>query len=398
MAVSGTSRHRRKRAQWHRRGPTRAHRSTRFGSRAAEDAEDAAEERSKMSCKCCGKPADPEDRRAKEMYAGPAFHLARPPKPPAPRRLEHSWQHEWDASDRPPLYEAPKPNAFRPPPPAPRIPPAAAARMAGLDSPTTRDDDARGGDRADDGAAGATSPAGTADSAEAVRAALGLSPRSPGGRADAAGNPSSPAAFGDVVMAKNALVSASRAFADAPANARNAAEWRASLALDPAKARQERQIGDLMASLGLNTRKKRRNLVYPDAFVASAAGTAGDDARESQSQQRMEAAQTQAFELSARVDVASVSARATAFGPAMSPAVAEARASDYPEAGSWGIRAEVARYDAAYPGGFGSDGGSFVGVSSDGWGFAAADGRWSSPTGGARREEGVGAGLGSLRR
>ena len=139
-----------------------------------------------MSCKCCGKPADPEDRRAKEMYAGPAFHLAPPPKPPAPRRLEHSWQHEWDASDRPPLYEAPKPNAFRPPPPAPRIPPAAAARMAGLDSPTvrapTRDDDARGGDRADDGAAGATSPAGTADSAEAVRAALGLSPRSPGGR------------------------------------------------------------------------------------------------------------------------------------------------------------------------------------------------------------------------
>ena len=239
-----------------------------------------------MSCKCCGKPADPEERRAKEMYAGPAFHLAPPPKPPAPRRLEHSWQHEWDASDRPPLYEAPKPNAFRPPPPAPRIPPAAAARMAGLDSPTvlapTRDDDARGGDRADDGAAGATSPAGTADSAEAVRAALGLSPRSPGGRADAAGNPSSPAAFGDVVMAKNTR----------QANARNAAEWRASLALDPAKARQERQIGDLMASLGLNTRKKRRNLVYPDAFVASAAGTAGDDARESQSQQRMEAAQT----------------------------------------------------------------------------------------------------------
>ena len=139
--------------------------------------------------------------------------------------------------------------------------------------------------------------------------------------------------------------------------------------------------------------------MYPDAFVASAAGTAGDDARESQSQQRMEAAhQTQAFELSARVDVASVSARATAFGPAMSPAVAEARASDYPEAGSWGIRAEVARYDAAHPGGFGSDGGSFVGVSSDGWGFAAADGRWSSPTGGARREGGVGAGLGSLRR
>ena len=380
--------------------PTRTHaRAPLDAFRVAEDAEDAAEERSKMSCKCCGKPADPEDRRAKEMYAGPAFHLAPPPKPPAPRRLEHSWQHEWDASDRPPLYEAPKPNAFRPPPPAPRIPPAAAARMAGLDSPTVRAptrDDARGGDDADDdGAAGATSPAGTADSAEAVRAALGLSPRSPGGRADAAGNPSSPAAFGDVVMAKNALVPASRAFADAPANARNAAEWRASLALDPAKARQERQIGDLMASLGLNTRKKRRNLVYPDAFVASAAGTAGDDARESQSQQRME---TQAFELSARVDVASVSARATAFGPAMSPAVAEARASDYPEAGSWGIRAEVARYDAAHPGGFGSDGGSFVGVSSDGWGFAAADGRWSSPTGGARREGGVGAGLGSLRR
>ena len=346
-----------------------------------------------MSCKCCGKPADPEERRAKEMYAGPAFHLAPPPKPPAPRRLEHSWQHEWDASDRPPLYEAPKPNAFRPPPPAPRIPPAAAARMAGLDSPTvrapTRDDDARGGDRADDGAAGATSPAGTADSAEAVRAALGLSPRSPGGRADAAGNPSSPAALGDVVMAKNALVSASRAFADAPANARNAAEWRASLALDPAKARQERQIGDLMASLGLNTRKKRRNLVYPDAFVASAAGTAGDVA--SQSQQRMQAAQTQAFELSARVDVASVSARATAFGPAMSPAVAEARAADYPEAGAWGLRAEVARYDEAR-GGFGSDGGVY-----DGW-VAASDERWSSPTGGARREGGIGAGLGSLRR
>ena len=263
-------------AQWHRRGRARSTVSGRRGRRGRRA------ERSKMSCKCCGKPADPEDRRAKEMYAGPAFHLAPPPKPPAPRRLEHSWQHEWDASDRPPLYEAPKPNAFRPPPPAPRIPPAAAARMAGLDSPTvrapTRDDDAREGDRADDGAAGATSPAGTADSAEAVRAALGLSPRSPGGRADAAGNPSSPAASGDVVEPKNALVSASRAFADAPANARNAAEWRASLALDPAKARQERQIGDLMASLGLNTRKKRRNLVYPDAFVASAAGTAGDDA------------------------------------------------------------------------------------------------------------------------
>ena len=352
-----------------------------------------------MSCKCCGKAADPEERRAKEMYAGPAFHLAPPPKPPAPRRLENSWQHEWDASDRPPLYEAPKPNAFRPPPPAPRIPPAAAARMAGLDSPTvrapTRDDDAREGDHADDGAA-----AGTADSAEAVRAALGLSPRSPGGRADAAGNPSSPAAFGDVVRAKNALVSASRAFANvAPASARNAAEWRASLALDPAKARQERQIGDLMASLGLNTRKKRRNLVYPDAFVASAAAQLDDDDDDERERQRRidGAPRGRTFHpRSARVDVASVSARATAFGPAMSPAVDEARAADYPEAGAWGLRAEVARYDARR-GGFGSDGGSVAG--SDGWDFGAASGeRWSSPTGGARREGGVGAGLGSLRR
>ena len=369
-------------------------------ARAPCAAEDAAEERLKMSCKCCGKAADPEERRAKEMYAGPAFHLAPPPKPPAPRRLENSWQHEWDASDRPPLYEAPKPNAFRPPPPAPRIPPAAAARMAGLDSPTVRapvrdDDDAREGDHADDGAAGATSPAGTADSAEAVRAALGLSPRSPGGRADAAGNPSSPAAFGDVVRAKNALVSASRAFANdaAPAMARNAAEWRASLALDPAKARQERQIGDLMASLGLNTRKKRRNLVYPDAFAAAQL----DDDDERECQQRIDGAPRgqSSHPRSARVDVASVSARATAFGPAMSPAVDEARAADYPEAGAWGLRAEVARYDAR--GGIGLDKGS-VAVS-DGWDFgAAADERWSSPTGGARREGGVGAGLGSLRR
>ena len=207
----------------------------------------------------------------------------------------------------------------------------------------THADDEREGE-VDDGAAGATSPAGTADSAEAVRAALGLSPRSPGGRADAAGNPSSPAAFGDVVEPKNAAgVSASRAFANAPANARNAAEWRASLALDPAKARQERQIGDLMASLGLNTRKKRRNLVYPDVLEPSSAAQLAqlaDDAR-------MNQAAGQTFERSARVDVASVSARATAFGPAMSPAVAEARAADYPEAGAWGLRAEVARYDEA---------------------------------------------------
>ena len=73
-------------------------------------------------------------------------------------------------------------------------------------------------------------------------------------------------------------------------------------------------------------------------------------------------------------------------------AVAEARAADYPEAGAWGLRAEVARYDEAR-GGFGSDGGVY-----DGWDFAASDERWSSPTGGARREGGVGAGLGSLRR
>lgn len=390
MAVSGISRHRRKGSQSHRRAPTRDAHARRVSGRVPCAAEDARE-RSKMSCKCCGKPADPEERRANEMYAGPAFHLAPPPKPPAPRRLENSWQHEWDASDRPPLYEAPKPNAFRPPPPAPRIPPAAAARMAGLDSPTVRApmrDDEREGE-VDDGAAGATSPAGTADSAEAVRAALGLSPRSPGGRADAAGNPSSPAAFGDVVEPKNAAgVSASRAFANAPANARNAAEWRASLALDPAKARQERQIGDLMASLGLNTRKKRRNLVYPDVLEPSSAAQLAqlaDDAR-------MNQAAGQTFERSARVDVASVSARATAFGPAMSPAVAEARAADYPEAGAWGLRAEVARYDEAR-GGFGSDGGVY-----DGWDFAASDERWSSPTGGARREGGVGAGLGSLRR
>ena len=160
MAVSGISRHRRKGSQSHRRAPTRDAHARRVSGRVPCAAEDARE-RSKMSCKCCGKPADPEERRANEMYAGPAFHLASPPKPPAPRRLENSWQHEWDASDRPPLYEAPKPNAFRPPPPAPRIPPAAAARMAGLDSPTVRApmrDDEREGEM-DDGAAGATSPA-----------------------------------------------------------------------------------------------------------------------------------------------------------------------------------------------------------------------------------------------
>ena len=333
--------------------PTRTHRST----ARAEDAEDAAEERSKMSCKCCGKPADPEDRRAKEMYAGPAFHLAPPPKPPAPRRLEHSWQHEWDASDRPPLYEAPKPNAFRPPPPAPRIPPAAAARMAGLDSPTvrapTRDDDAREGDRADDGAAGATSPAGTADSAEAVRAALGLSPRSPGGRAGRRREPVEPGSLRrrrhgeerarvgvtSVCVMRRRTQETPQMARVAGARSGEGAAGETDRGPDGVAGVEHAQETEEPGVPG-RLRRERRELGWRRA-------------RESQSQQRIrKPLQIQAFELSARVDVASVSARATAFGPAMSPAVAEARAADYPEAGSWGIRAEVARPNAAHPGGF----------------------------------------------
>jgi hypothetical protein len=62
---------------------------------------------------------------------------------------------------------------------------------------------------------------------------------------------------------KNAI-SMRRAFAPV---ARNASEWQASLA-DPEKEAQERQIGDLMASLGINKhKKKRRNLVYPEAVA-----------------------------------------------------------------------------------------------------------------------------------
>ena len=139
-----------------------------------------------------------------------------------------------------------------------------------------------------------------------------------------------------------------------------------------------------MASLGLNTRK-RRNLV-PDVLEPSSAAQLAQLADDAVNQ-----AAGQTFERSARVDVASVSARATAFGLAMSPAVAEARAADYPEAGAWGLRAEVARYDEARGGLDRTEECTTVG-------FAAADGRWSSPTGGARREGGVGAGLGSLRR
>ena len=136
-----------------------------------------------MSCKCCRTVETPETRRAKErerrelqMHNGPAFHLAPPPKPPPPRRLENSWQHEWDASDRPPLYEAPKPDAFRPPPPAPRLPPAVAARMAGLESPPMKAP--FDGEIEEKEESGAADSGEAADSAEAVRASLGLSPRS----------------------------------------------------------------------------------------------------------------------------------------------------------------------------------------------------------------------------
>jgi hypothetical protein len=42
--------------------------------------------------------------------------------------------------------------------------------------------------------------------------------------------------------------------------------------------------------------------------------------------------------------VVTASARATAFGPAMSPTVHEARAADYPDAGTWGLKAELAMH------------------------------------------------------
>jgi hypothetical protein len=133
-----------------------------------------------------------------------------------------------------------------------------------------------------------------------------------------------------------------RAFAPV---ARNASEWQASLA-DPEKEAQERQIGDLMASLGINKhKKKRRNLVYPEAVA-----TDGDrdspapslpntfDANIKSQQQTNVAG---GFERSGRADVVTASARATAFGPAMSPTVHEARAADYPDAGTWGLKAEL---------------------------------------------------------
>ena len=309
-----------------------------------------------MSCKCCRTVETPETRRAKErerrelqMHNGPAFHLAPPPKPPPPRRLENSWQHEWDASDRPPLYEAPKPDAFRPPPPAPRLPPAVAARMAGLESPPMKAPfDGEIEEKEESGAA----DSGAADSAEAVRASLGLSPRSDdtAGRVDTNTAPSttfttSKGKLSNLSKMKKAM-SMRRAFAPV---ARNASEWQASLA-DPEKEAQERQIGDLMASLGINKhKKKRRNLVYPEAVATdgdrdsspapSLPNTFGANIK---SQQQTNAAG--GFERSGRVDVVTASARATAFGPAMSPTVHEARAADYPDAGTWGLKAELAMH------------------------------------------------------
>lgn len=337
-----------------------------------------------MSCKCCRTVETPETRRAKErerrelqMHNGPAFHLAPPPKPPPPRRLENSWQHEWDASDRPPLYEAPKPDAFRPPPPAPRLPPAVAARMAGLESPPMKAPFEEMEEKEESGAADSGE---AADSAEAVRASLGLSPRSDDtpGRVDANTADASTTSKGklsNLSKLKNAI-SMRRAFAPV---ARNASEWQASLA-DPEKEAQERQIGDLMASLGINKhKKKRRNLVYPEAVATdgdrdsspapSLPNTFGANIK---SQQQTNVAG--GFERSGRVDVVTATARATAFGPAMSPTVHEARAADYPDAGTWGLKAELAMHSELNSGEAGS--------------FAVAPEYWTGRGG---------AGLGSLR-
>jgi hypothetical protein len=226
---------------------------------------------------------------------------------------------------------------------------------------------------------------GEADSAEAVRASLGLSPRSddmPGrvdtNTADASTTSSttSKGKLSNLSMMKKAI-SMRRAFAPV---ARNASEWQASLA-DPEKEAQERQIGDLMASLGINKhKKKRRNLVYPEA-VATPDGDRDSSPAPSlpntfganiKSQQQTNAAG--GFERSGRVDVVTASARATAFGPAMSPTVHEARAADYPDAGTWGLKAELATHSELSSGEAGS--------------FAVAPEYWTGRGG---------AGLGSLR-
>jgi hypothetical protein len=342
-----------------------------------------------MSCKCCRTVETPETRRAKErerrelqMHNGPAFHLAPPPKPPPPRRLENSWQHEWDASDRPPLYEAPKPDAFRPPPPAPRLPPAVAARMAGLESPPMKAP--FDGEIEEKEESGAADSGEAADSAEAVRASLGLSPRGDdtAGRVDtntADASTTSTTSKGKLSnLAKmQKAISMRRAFAPV---ARNASEWQASL-VDPEKEAQERQIGDLMASLGINKhKKKRRNLVYPEAVATDGDRDSASEApslpntfgANIKSQQQTNAAG--GFERSGRVDVVTASARATAFGPAMSPTVHEARAADYPDAGTWGLKAELSMHSELSSGEAGA--------------FAVAPEYWTGRGG---------AGLGSLR-
>ena len=345
--------------------------------------------RDSMSCKCCRTVETPETRRAKErerrelqMHNGPAFHLAPPPKPPPPRRLENSWQHEWDASDRPPLYEAPKPDAFRPPPPAPRLPPAVAARMAGLESPPMKAP--FDGEIEEKEESGAADSGEAADSAEAVRAALGLSPRGDdtAGRVDTNTAPSTTSSttskgkLSNLSKMKKAI-SMRRAFAPV---ARNASEWQASL-VDPEKEAQERQIGDLMASLGINKhKKKRRNLVYPEAVAtdgdrdSSPAPSLPNTFREANIKSQQQTNAAGGFERSGRVDVVTASARATAFGPAMSPTVHEARAADYPDAGTWGLKAELATHSELSSGEAGA--------------FAVAPEYWTGRGG---------AGLGSLR-
>ena len=180
---------------------------------------------------------------------------------------------------------------------------------------------------------------------------MGLSPRSDdtAGRVDTNTAPSttfmtSKGKLSNLSKMKKAM-SMRRAFAPV---ARNASEWQASLA-DPEKEAQERQIGDLMASLGINKhKKKRRNLVYPEAVATDRDGDSPAPSLPNtfeaniKSQQQTNAAG--GFERSGRVDVVTASARATAFGPAMSPTVHEARAADYPDAGTWGLKAELGRH------------------------------------------------------
>ena len=185
-------------------------------------------------------------------------------------------------------------------------------------------------------------------------------------------------------------ISMRRAFAPV---ARNASEWQASL-VDPEKEAQERQIGDLMASLGINKhKKKRRNLVYPEAVATVGDRDSSQQAPSStntfganiKSQQQTNAA-AGGFERSGRVDVVTASARATAFGPAMSPTVHEARAADYPDAGTWGLKAELAMHSGLSSGEAGA--------------FAVAPEYWTGRGGaglGSLRQPGAG-GMNSLRR